>query len=156
MDNENKDAFIEQIVKETGLDYASVFATLNKAVGESHKLKTTEEKDALALEKSKVDLAKSKNDLAKSKRDLAEGGKSDSQKEEEKMRSALPTSFTDQADAEKKRAQFVRDFGTKGASYWDAVFYRADSKDNGEYTYTFGEAPKDKKTDKSNDPLGIL
>jgi hypothetical protein len=141
MDNTAKDAFIEQVVKETGLDYATVFATLNKSVSDAQAKLKTDAKDKLATDKATLDLETARNNLTKSKKELADGGKTQSQKEEDAMKTALPNAFTDKADAEAKRAQYVRDFGKKGAEYWDAVFYRADSKNNGEYNYTFG-APK--------------
>lgn len=143
MDNVAKDAFIEQIVKETGLDYAQVFATLNKGVSEAQKLKTTEEKEALSLDKAKNDLAISKNNLAKSQKELVEGKKTDAQNEEDAMKSALPRTFTSEADATKQRKEYVRQFGKKGAEYWDSVFYSADSKvDKGEYNYDIASVPK--------------
>ena len=135
MDNNEKDAFIEQVVRETGLDYATVFSTLNKSVSEAQTKLKTDAKDVLLTEKATLDIAVARNNLAKSKKELTDGKKTTAQKEEEAMKSSLPSSFKNEDEAKTKRDEYVRKYGKKGAEHWDSVFYRADSKDNGAYTY---------------------
>lgn len=136
MDNHQKDVFIEERMKEyTGLDYATVYSILNKSVSEAQTKLKTDAKDVLLTEKATLDIAVARNNLAKSKKELTDGKKTTAQKEEEAMKSSLPSSFKNEDEAKTKRDEYVRKYSKKGAEHWDSVFYRADSKDNGAYTY---------------------
>lgn len=149
MSDEEQDAFINRIVKETGLDYATVFATLQKSVTTAKDKARADKKDQLGMDKAEVDLAKSKVELNKARQG---GTKTPAQQEQENMRASLPDTFTDEADAKKQRMAFIKKYGTAGQSHWDAVYL---DKENNEYNYEFGKkAPSPVKNTNGGAPAG--
>lgn len=108
MSPEQKDTFIKQIATQTGLDYASIYSTV-----ESSLLKNAT--DVATLDQKKATIAntwKNVNKPVTTKTTTTPAG----------FKGTIPDTFTGADDYNAKRAEFVRLNGTKGASHWDAVF----------------------------------
>lgn len=108
MSPEQKDTFIKQIATQTGLDYASIYSTI-----ESSLLKNAT--DIATLDQKKATVAntwKNVNKPVTTKTTTTPAG----------FKGTIPDSFTGADDYNAKRAEFVRLNGTKGASHWDAIF----------------------------------
>lgn len=129
MSPKDKDAFIQKIVAQTGLDYASVYSSIESSIMKS-------QTDALTLAGKKQDLKLKEANTAKAWRTPAPKTTTTP----EGFKGTIPTTFTGESDYNAKRAEFVRLNGTKGASHWDAVFPKDPiTKDP---VYTKAEAPK--------------
>lgn len=146
MTPEEKNTFIQQIVNQTGIDYATIYGTIEAGVMKG-------QKEALDLKGKKLDNSKKELDVASAwKKYLSPG--SDGTDKNTKMSADAPESFASEEDFNKQMSAFVRKYGTAGASYWDKVY----SKDSaGDYTYTIAKpAPTPKTGSKSTPPIEEL
>jgi hypothetical protein len=137
-----KDAFIKKITEQTGLDYATIYSTLEGAL-------TKETTEQLDIQKKKADIGSvealtldRKATAAKSFADAAV--KSTEKKTEALMSQDVPATFATAEEAATKRMEFVKKYGTAGGKYWDDVF--AKDKDTGDYSYPLKEAATAIKT----------
>lgn len=131
LSDKEKDAFIEKVSKQTGLDYATIYGVLEGAV-------TAKEKAALDKKKTEADIEATKALTTQRNASAAESfasaaTKNKDRKDKESMQSDLPDTFTSKEDFNSKRQAYVKKYGTDGAKLWDETY----NKDNvGNYTYT--------------------
>lgn len=124
MDDEEKNKFIQKIATQTGVDYATVYGIMQGA-------SSSVADSALKTKKTEADI-KAVEALA-NQRNASAFKDRNSTKEEENMDKDVPDTFKDDTEFQSKRQEFVKKYGTKGASYWDDVF---DKDSVGDYTYT--------------------
>lgn len=126
MTPEQKNQFIQQIATKTGLDYASIYGTLEAGMIKG-------KKDKLDIVGKTLDNSKKSADVASAwKKVNAPDG--DGTKVTPAMMSAdAPETFASDEDFKKQMTTFVRKYGSAGATYWDKV-YQKDSV--GDYSYT--------------------
>lgn len=146
MTPEEKDAFITKLAEQTGLDYATIYSTLEGAVYSA-------DEKALDLKKKEADirgteaLAKQREaDAAKTFADAATGDKT--KKTVADMQKDIPTKISTKEEGNKLRMEFVKKYGVEGAKYWDAIY-----KDEvGDYVYgtdTTNDVNKEAETAKN-------
>lgn len=134
MTPEQRDAFIKQLVAQTGVDYPSVYGALEAGMLSSKKA-------GLDIEGKLLENSKKRADIAKMW--------SDDKVTPEKMSQEAPKTFLGEDDFKAKMVEFVRKYGSQGATYWDKV-YQKDSK--GDYTYEVvnqTKAPETKTSSKA-------
>lgn len=133
MKPEEKDAFVKKIMEQTGLDYATIYGTLEGAVTTATtKVLDTKKKEADIKSVEALTLDRQAS-AAKTWADTAVVG--EKKKLEATMQKEVPASFVDDAEFNAKREEFTKKYGVDGAKYWDAVF----NKDSvGDYKYTKG------------------
>jgi len=146
MSPEERDAFITKLAQQTGLDYATVYSTLETSI-------MTATKDKLDIKKKESDIQAS-NALTGARNASAAKSWADAavvntdKKNQSAMQGDVPDTFTSAAEAETKRKAFVKKYGEKGKEYWDNIFY---NKEDEEYSYDIGG-----EGGSADDPLGIL
>lgn len=130
MSPEEKNTFIQQIVTRTGIDYATVYGTIEAGIMKGSK-------DKLDLEGKKLDLKKKGYDVITSWKKA--NGTDTTGDKNAKMSADDPQSFSSEQDFKDKQTAFVRKYGSAGATYWDKVY----QKDKyGDYKYTVKEEVK--------------
>ena len=134
MTPEQKNSFIQQIVTKTGLDYASIYGTL-----EAGMVKST--KDKLDIQGKVLENSKKSADIASAWKKVNEPEGESTKVTPAMMSADAPESFSSDADFKKQMTSFVRKYGSTGATYWDKV-YQKDSV--GDYSYTTAKAPVSK------------
>lgn len=134
MSPEEKNTFIQQIVTRTGLDFATIFGTI-----ESSLMKNS--KDELDLAGKKLDNSKKSADVITAWR-KANNPDGDGDNKNAQMSKDAPESFASEEDFNKQMTAFVRKYGTAGASYWDKL-YQKDSV--GDYNYTIAKPATEPK-----------
>ena len=138
MTDEEKDQFIDKLSKKTGLDYATIYSTMESATA------GILEQD-LKNQKAEADIdateALTKSRKASAFKSYADAGvknkeRQDAVKKEEEMSGKVPDSFVDDKDFFAKRSKFVKEFGIDGGKYWDSVY----PEDNvGDRVYPIGD-----------------
>ena len=135
MTPEQKDKFIKEITTQTGLDYASVYASIESAI--------------VNKKKTDLDLQQKEATVKKTWRQNTTTPKSTTPTS---FKGTIPDTFASMDDYLAKRAQFVKDNGTKGASYWDSIFPKDPiTKDPQFKTEKKTSSPQTSK----KDPLGL-
>lgn len=119
MTPEEKNAFILQIVNQTGLDYATTYGAIEGGI-------LKKKKDTLDLEGKSLEVKKKVKDLYKANNPTTKVTP-------EQMSADAPMSFASDEDFQNQMSAFVRKYGSTGATYWDKL-YKKDS--DGDYTYT--------------------
>jgi len=129
--SEEKDAFIENIVKETGLDYASVYSSLESAV---LGITETEQKSRKAEADIKASEALTYQRNTAGAKNLADIAVKDKERTNSlAMNKDIPDTFTSEEDFNTQRQAFVKKYGADGGELWDNVFNKDDV---GDYIYT--------------------
>lgn len=131
LSSEEKDKFIADLQAKTGLDYASIYSTLEGAV-------ITGKNNYLDLEKKKADIESAKA-LTNSRNASASKSWAEASKVKNggtDMSKGIPDTFASKEDFEKQKRSFIKKYGEDGKKYWDAIFY---DKENEEYSYDIQE-----------------
>lgn len=136
LDGEAKNKFIQDLQTKTGLDFASIYSTLEGAV-------ITGKNDYLDMEKKKADIESAKaltaDRKASTAKTWAEKAKIEKGGTQTDMSKDVPDTFSDADDFAKQKRAFVKKYGEDGNKYWEAIFY---DKENEEYSYEINkEAP---------------
>lgn len=131
MSTEEKDAFVQKLVEQTGLEYASVYATLESAVaGVTEK----EQKSRKAEADIKASEALSYQRNTAGAKNLADIALKDKERQDKlKMNEEIPDTFASEEDFLAQRQAYVKKYGVEGGKLWDNVFNKDDV---GDYTYT--------------------
>ena len=142
MTPEEKNAFILQIVNQTGLDYATTYGAIEGGI-------LKKKKDTLDLEGKSLEVKKKVKDLYKANNPTTKVTP-------EQMSADAPMSFASDEDFQNQMSAFVRKYGSTGATYWDKL-YKKDSQ--GDYTYsiskTQSKTPAKSSGKSTSDPLDL-
>lgn len=131
MTTEEKDAFVQKLVEQTGLEYASVYATLESAVAGVTEKEQKSRKSEADIKASEALTYQRNTAGAKNLADIAVKNKE--RQDKLTMNKDIPDTFASEEDFLSQRQAYVKKYGVEGGKLWDNVFNKDDV---GDYTYT--------------------